>query len=125
VTFLNQTKVDCFGLIPPHINNDMKSYSGHLKTALNSQKVCYAPRVGAGISAEKYDLMKGIQGLRTASKASTVAYLILQVFPGEIPADQTETTCAFVTGIHPPTNPIFFVPLLPPTDYPACCISLN
>jgi len=57
ITFLNQTKVDSFCLIPPHFNNDMNAYSGHLKTAVNSQKVYYAPRVGAGISAEKYDLM--------------------------------------------------------------------
>jgi len=43
ITFLNQTKVDSFGLIPPRFNNDMNMYSGHLKTALNSQKVYYAP----------------------------------------------------------------------------------
>jgi len=80
----------------------MNAYSGNLKTVLNSQKVYYAPRVGAGISSEKYDLLGGIQGLRTAVKAGNVANLISQVFPGDMSADQTETTCAFVTGIHPP-----------------------
>jgi len=43
ITFLNQTKVDSFDLIPPHFNNDMDAYSGHLKTELNSQKVTTLP----------------------------------------------------------------------------------
>jgi len=102
ITFLNQTKVDSFGLIAPHFNNDMNAYSGHLKTTVNSQKVYFVLREGAGISAEKYDLMGGIQGLRTASKAGTVVILISQVVPGDTPADQTKPTCAFVTGVHPP-----------------------
>jgi len=85
----------------------MNAYSGHLKTVLNSQKVYYAPRVGAGISAEKYNLLGGTQGLRTASKAGTLANLISQVLPAETPVDQNETTCTFVTGTHPSKNPNF------------------
>jgi len=105
ITFLNRTKVDSFGLNPPYFNNDMNAYSGHLKTALNLQKVYYTPRVGVGISSEKYDLLGGTQGLCTAVKTGNVANVISQVFPGDMSADQTETTCAFVTGIHPPPNP--------------------
>jgi len=53
----------------------------------------------------------GIQGLRTASKAGTLANLISQVFPAETPVDQNETTCTFVTGTHPSKNPNFFLAL--------------
>jgi len=112
ITFLNQTKVDSFALIPPHFNNDMNMYSGYLKTVFNSQKVYYAPRVGAGISARKYDLMRGIQGLCTSSKAGTLVNLISQVFPAETPVDHNKTTCTFVTGTPPPKNPIFSCSLL-------------
>jgi len=97
----------------------MNEYTGHLKHSVNSQKVYYAPRVGAGISAEKYDLMGGIQGLRTATKAGNVAKFISKVFPGNTAADQAETTCAFVTGLHPPYNPIFSCS--PRTPYRLLC----
>jgi len=114
ITFFNQTKVDSFGLIPPHFNNDMNLYSGYLKTALNSQKVYYALRVGASISAKKYDPMGVTQVLRTVSKTGTLANLISQVFPAETADDQNETTWTFVTGTHPPNNPNFSCSLLTP-----------
>jgi len=98
----------------------MNLYSGYLKTALNSQKVYYTPRVGAGISAEKYDLMGGTQVLHTAAKTGTLANLISQVFPVETADDQNETTCTFVTGTYPPFNPNFFCSLL--TPYRLSCL---
>jgi len=104
IIFLNQTKVDNFGLIPPHFNNDMNMYSGHLKTALDSQKVYYAPRVGAGISAEKYDLMGGIQGLRIASKAGTLANLISQVFQLKRLTIRTKLPAPLSQVYTPPTT---------------------
>jgi len=122
ITFFNQKKTDSFGLVPPHYNNDMNLYSGHLKTALNSQKVYYTPRVGAGISPEKYDLMEDTQDLRTAAKTGTLANLISQVFPVQMAEDQNETTCTFVTGTFLPLNPNFSCSLL--TPYRSSCLLL-
>jgi len=125
ITFFNQKKVDSFGLVPPHYNNDMNLYSGHLKTALNSQKVYYTPRVGAGISAKKYDLWEAPKACALQQKLALGRILSLKFSQCKRPKIRTKQPAPLSQVLCFPSTQTFPVLSSPRTDHHVSCFLLN